>query len=67
MEHEQVVFGKQFMNIILRNQKKNKKTFVMWYDCTLNLQIPVPETVSSVPPVDFEFEFEILFALPQWV
>lgn len=39
----------------------------MWYDCTLNLQIPVPETVSSVPPVDFEFEFEILFALPQWV
>lgn len=37
----------------------------MWYDCTLNLQIP--ETGSSVPPVDFEFEFEILFALPQWV
>lgn len=63
MEHEQVVFGKQFMNIILRNQKK--KTFVKWYYCTLNLQIP--ETVSSVPPVDFEFEFEILFALPQWV
>lgn len=65
MEYELVVFGKQFLNIILRNQKKNKKTFVMWYDCTLNLQIP--ETVSSVPPVDFEFEFEILFALPQWV
>lgn len=63
MEHEQVVFGKQFINIILRNQKK--KTFVKWYYCTLYLQIP--ETVSSVPPVDFEFEFEILFALPQWV
>lgn len=64
MEYELVVFGKQFLNIILRNKKK-KITFVMWYDYTLNLQIP--ETVSSVPPVDFEFEFEILFALPQWV
>lgn len=51
----------------IEKSKKKKITFVMWYDCTLNLQIPVPETVSSVPPVDFEFEFEILFALPQWV